>query len=131
MRSPHCYRLMVLLLSILWLGGCGSSTGETLSQEALLAELKSGQTPLILDVRSPQEYRDGHIAGAVNIPHTQLPNRLNELAGFKNKKVVVYCKSGRRAGIAMETLTQAGFSHLLHLDGDMDGWRDNNRPIAH
>ncbi|MDH4234717.1 MAG: rhodanese-like domain-containing protein, partial [Gallionella sp.] len=84
--------------------------------------IKTNHTHLILDVRSPQEYAEGHIPGAVNISFDQLSSRLAEIGSYKDKDVVLYCKSGRRAGIAANTLQAAGFSKLLHLDGDMNAW---------
>ncbi|TAN84552.1 MAG: rhodanese-like domain-containing protein [Gallionella sp.] len=93
-----------------------------ISQVELMQRIKANHPGLILDVRSPEEYAEGHIPGAVNIPHDQLSSRLAEIGSYKNKDVVLYCKSGRRAGVAANTLRAAGFSKLLHLDGDMNGW---------
>ena len=96
-----------------------------ISQVELMQRIKANQAGLILDVRSPQEYAEGHIPGAINIPHDQLGSRLAEIGSHKDKDVVLYCGSGGRVGIAVNTLRPAGFSKLLHLDGDMNGWRRN------
>lgn len=96
-----------------------------ISQIELMQRIKANQAGLILDVRSPQEYAEGHIPGAINIPHNQLNSRLAEIGSYKGKEVVLYCASGGRVGIAAKTLQPAGFSKLLHLDGDMNGWRNN------
>jgi phage shock protein E len=85
---------------------------------------------VLLDVRTPEEFAAGHIPGAVNIPHDQLPNRLAELAGAKNKEVVIYCRSGRRSAIAQETLTSKGFTSVKHLEGDMLKWQEEKRPTV-
>ncbi len=101
-----------------------------ISQVELMQRIKANHAGLILDVRSPQEYAEGHIPGAINIPHDQLGSRLAEIGSHKNKDVVLYCGSGGRVGIAVNILRPAGFSKLLHLDGDMNGWRRNgNLPI--
>lgn len=84
---------------------------------------------VILDVRTPEEFAAGHVPGAKNIPHDQLGNRLAELAGAKNKDIVVYCRSGRRSELAVNTLSAQGFERLLHLDGDMIKWQQENRPL--
>lgn len=76
----------------------------------------------MLDVRRPDEYAAGHVPGAVNIPHDQIADRLAELEASKDKPIVAYCGSGRRAAIALATLHEAGFTKLLHLTGDMPGW---------
>lgn len=96
----------------------------------LMQRIKANRAGLILDVRSAEEYAEGHIPGAVNIPHDQLGPRLAEISSYKDKEVVLYCRSGKRAGIAANTLQAAGFSKLLHLDGDMNGWAaSGNLPI--
>ncbi|MFO0688419.1 MAG: rhodanese-like domain-containing protein [Myxococcota bacterium] len=91
-----------------------------IAQQTLLSQ-PAGES-LILDVRTPEEYAEGHVPNAINIPHDQLEAHLAELEGRKNGPVVVYCKSGRRAGLAAETLAKAGFTQLLHLTGDMQAW---------
>ncbi len=83
----------------------------------------------VLDVRSPEEFASGHVPGAINIPHDEIANRLSEIPTGKDQSILLYCRSGRRAGQAEEILTGAGYSDLYHLQGDMLGWADNNRPI--
>lgn len=78
--------------------------------------------PLVLDVRRPDEFAAGHVPGAVNIPHDQIADRLAELEASKDRPIVAYCGSGRRAAIALAMLHEAGFTRLLHLTGDMPGW---------
>lgn len=100
-----------------------------ISQVELMQRIKANHAGLLLDVRSPKEYAAGHIPGAINIPHDQLGSRLAEIGSYKDKDVVLYCGSGRCVGLAANTLRAAGFSKLLHLDGDMNGWRSNGLPI--
>lgn len=109
-----------------------SFAGATdISQDALMQRIKADHAQLILDVRSPEEYKGGHIPGAINIPHDQLGSRLAEIVSHKNKEVVLYCRSGRRVAIAADILQSAGFSKLLHLDGDMYDWQSNRKlPVA-
>jgi phage shock protein E len=78
-----------------------------ISQEALLERQQKGdESTYVLDVRSPEEYASGHVPGAVNIPYDQVASRIAEVP--KDKDVVLYCKSGRRAGIAAEVLAGQG-----------------------
>lgn len=100
-----------------------------ISQVELIQRIKANHAGLILDVRSQQEYAEGHIPGAINIPHDQLGSRLAEIGLYRDKDVVLYCGSGGRVIIAANTLQPAGFSKLLHLDGDMNGWRNKGLPI--
>ena len=77
---------------------------------------------LLIDVRSPQEFADGHIPGAVNMPHENINDYLSELEGHRNKPIIIYCRSGRRAKLAMKVLEELDFSEVMHLEGDMLGW---------
>jgi rhodanese-related sulfurtransferase len=79
-------------------------------------------------VRTPQEYAEGHIAGAGHVPYDQLATRLAE--GPKDKDVVLYCRSGRRAGIAADVLAANGYTRLSHLEGDMPAWIAQGRPVV-
>jgi phage shock protein E len=99
-----------------------------ISQEALLERQQKGDdATYVLDVRSPEEYASGHVPGAVNIPYDQVASRMAEVP--KDKDVVLYCKSGRRAGIAAETLAGQGYTRLQHLEGDIVAWVAKGRPV--
>jgi phage shock protein E len=73
----------------------------------------------LVDVRSPEEYRAGHIDGAVNIPVGELDRRMGEIP--KDRGVVLYCQSGMRSARAASLLRDAGFSHVHNLGG-MGNW---------
>ena len=79
---------------------------------------------LILDVRSAEEYAEGHVPGAINIPHTDVAAQISIIQTYKDKPVIVYCRSGHRAGKAADILLEADFSDVRHLEGDIMGWRD-------
>ena len=101
---------------------------QPMSQDALLQHQAQHPDHLfLLDVRTPQEYAEGHIAGAVNVPYDQLATRLAEVP--KDKDVVLYCRSGRRAGIAADVLAANGYTRLSHLEGDMIAWTEKGRPM--
>jgi rhodanese-related sulfurtransferase len=107
---------------------CNAAT-PIITQEDLLKKLEVGTAPLILDVRTPEEYRLGHVPQSINIPHTQLARRLPELVDAKDREVIIYCESGVRTRIANSILHKAGFSAVRHLVGDMYAWRRNGLPI--
>ena len=101
-----------------------------MSDEALLARMASGdKATVVLDVRTPKEFAEGHVPGAINISHDQLEGRLSELDDDRDRDVVVYCRSGHRAGIALGMLEKAGFKRLYHLEGDYMGWTAAQRPV--
>lgn len=89
----------------------------------------SAGSPLLLDVRTAEEYAAGHLPGAYNLPHDQLPQRLAELGEARDREVIVYCRSGRRAELALEVLQRAGFQRLGHLQGDYLGWTEEGWPV--
>jgi phage shock protein E len=84
---------------------------------------------VVLDVRTPAEFAAGHVPGAINVAHDQLPAKLAELSSLKDKDVVLYCRSGRRSTLAEHTLRGAGFGKLLHLEGDWPAWEAANQPV--
>jgi phage shock protein E len=74
----------------------------------------------VVDVRTPAEYAAGHVPGAVNIPYDEIGPRSAEL-GPAETPLVLYCHSGRRAGIAIRTLAAKGFTRLYDL-GTYERW---------
>lgn len=118
----------ILTLSVCC-GIAAAGQREEISREELQARLAGEDAPVLLDVRTPQEYAAGHIPGAVNIPHDQTAQRLDELLPYRDREIVLYCKSGRRAGLAADILAQAGFDRLRHLTGDMPGWSAAGLPV--
>jgi len=129
--------IMKLILNVLLTSLFACSTASyadpvpaTIAPEALVQRIdKSDANLVILDVRTPEEFAAGHIPGALNISHEQLPNRIAELADAKNKDVVVYCRSGRRSAIAQQTLESQGFKRVRHLEGDMLKWEADKRAV--
>ncbi len=96
----------------------------------LIERIDAGDAPVILDVRTAAEYAEGHVPGAINISHDELAERLAEIESARDVELVVYCRSGRRAGIAEALLTEQGFTNLEHLEGDMLGWAAAERPTG-
>lgn len=78
---------------------------------------------LILDVRTPGEFSNGHIPGAINIPHNILPVRLNELDKFKDKTIIVHCEAGGRSASAVRILEQNGFKNIYHMYKGFSSWK--------
>jgi rhodanese-related sulfurtransferase len=118
------------LLMAMGIGACsqrGSDAPEMLPQE-LVARMASEAPPVVLDVRTPQEYTAGHVPGAINVPHKALPERLAEVLGFRDREVVVYCERGKRSIMAEAVLREAGFSSIQHLQGHMAEWRRQRLP---
>ncbi|GAA0404780.1 rhodanese-like domain-containing protein [Paenibacillus motobuensis] len=76
----------------------------------------------LVDVREAQEFKQGHIAGAVNIPLSQIERRLNEMP--KDKPVYLYCRSGMRSKQAAKLLSRHGYNQISQLNGGISVWDD-------
>lgn len=120
----------MLLAAVLVANTAAADTVGTVSSAALLEQISSHNAPLILDVRRQDEFAAAHIPGAVNIPHTELRQRIGELAPYRDKPVVIHCESGRRAALGADILMSEGFSTIAYLEGHMAGWRDGGLPLA-
>jgi len=85
---------------------------------------------LVLDVREPQEYGNGHIRQSVHIPMSALKNRLSELDKYKNRKIIAYCRSGSRSNYACKLLKKSGFDQVYNMAGGIMGWSSANLPVT-
>lgn len=92
---------------------------KTLLASCLLAllSLAAQAKDVIVDVRTPQEFAAGHIDGAINIEHGSIAQGLAKAGVGKDDKVMLYCQSGRRSGMALDTLKGLGFSKAENVGG--------------
>lgn len=103
---------------------------DLLTVKELKKELdQTDQTLILLDVRTIEEFNSGRIKNSINIPHDLLLSDISLISDYKNEKVVVYCRSGKRAKIVLDRLSDEGFSTLIDIDGDMLAWNSANLPI--
>jgi len=82
---------------------------------------------MLLDVRTPEEYAEGHIAGAKLIPVQVLAERLAEVA--HDKQVYVYCHSGKRSARAAKLLADNGFTNIENIKGGIVAWKEAGYPV--
>jgi rhodanese-related sulfurtransferase len=127
-------RIGSLLISALLAAGslaCGERNEPVrdLEPERLLALLAEDEAVLLLDVRTPEEFRAGHIPAARNLPVQEIGARIAGLEPWRDRDVIAYCRSGRRSGEALAVLEQAGFRRLWHLEGDFGAWASAGRPV--
>ena len=90
--------------------------------------MNQGST-LVLDIREGDEFTQGHLPRARHIPLSQLSNRVEEIGKFKDKSVIVTCKTGARAGAAARVLKGAGFNHVYQLRGGVAAWEQASLPV--
>lgn len=85
--------------------------------------------PFIIDVRTTDEYREGHVREAINIPHDEIAGRIAAYAPDRDTRIVLYCRSGRRSNIAEQALRQMGYRQIENKGGLNDmlhsGYRTN------
>lgn len=105
-------------------GGAATEIG-TLEATRLMNQ---GST-LVLDVREEKEFAEGHLPRARHVPVRELSKRLEELSKYKNKAVIVTCRSGPRAGAACRFLKKSGFSNVYQLKGGIGAWQQASLPI--
>ena len=102
---------------------------KSIEPQTVLKLIEDKQAPLIVDVRTPKEFFQGHIPGAINIPYdSQLIDQ--QLDAYKDLDMIVYCRTGRRAQVATGRLQKKGFKKLIDLDGHMIKWQQLHYPLA-
>lgn len=102
--------------------------GEAQYKELTAPEARDfieNNNPLILDVRTPREYYSGHLPGATLIPLQQLAQRLSQIEDYKDKEILIYCRSGNRSTVAGEILIENGFKKVYNIRDGILGWMKN------
>ncbi len=85
---------------------------------------------VILDVRTREEFDEGHIRMALLIPHAELEERINELAEHKNQPIIVYCFCGMRSALASSILAAHGFTRVYNMMDGLNAWTGQGYPIT-
>ena len=104
---------------------------ELIDSQELKKRIENSKEELILlDVRTLEEYQSGHIKNSINIPHDQLILNINVLDQYRNQPIVVFCRSGRRAQLVIETLIENKFDQIVDLEGDILAWKTSGFPVV-
>ena len=82
--------------------------------------------PIWIDVRSPGEFDSGHVEGSINIPHTEIVERIGEVTADKDATLYLYCRSGNRSEEAGKLLIEHGFRHVYNVEHGFEGELDEN-----
>ena len=99
-----------------------------ISVRELAGRLQSSDQVRVLDVRSPKEWREDHIEGAIHIPGGELPKRVGELP--RDRELHVICGSGYRSSLATSVLQRAGLDELVNVVGGMTAWKKQDLPTV-
>ena len=120
-------KLVFLLLAVMILTACGQNkeNGQGAVYVNITAEearqiMDSEEGYIILDVRTQEEYDQGHIPGAIVISHEKISEKAEEVLTDKDQLILVYCRSGRRSKIAAEALVELGYTNIKEFGGIID-----------
>lgn len=113
-EAMNSYLVIAVIALVGWFvlkGMAGAQTSPDQVRKAI------GDGALVIDVRSATEYAEGHLEGALNIPHDHTQELIRAAGTDKSRSIVVYCRSGRRSAIALSSLQQSGYSNVLNGGG--------------
>ena len=120
-------KLVFLLLAVMMLTACGQDKENdqgavyvNITAEEAKEIMDSEEGYIILDVRTQEEYDQGHIPGAVVISHEEIAEKAEEVLTDKDQLLLVYCRSGRRSKIAAEALVDLGYTNIKEFGGIID-----------
>lgn len=97
-----------------------SEEENNIDYESAKVILKNDKQAILVDVRSPQEYREGHLEGSINIPLYDLERNCKILPDKKENTIIIYCQSGSRSRKAIQTLKEQSYLNLYQIDGGLD-----------
>jgi rhodanese-related sulfurtransferase len=103
------------------------SEAPSITPTELSARRASGTAPVVIDVRTPEEYAAGHIPGALNIPFDQVAERISEVPAPLG--VALYCMVGPRARKGESALLGVGYTSVFHLEGGLAAWQAAGFPV--
>ncbi|MBT8044614.1 MAG: rhodanese-like domain-containing protein [Verrucomicrobiae bacterium] len=86
---------------------------------------------VVLDVRTPGEFAEGHVKGAVNVDFKSADFEKNIAKLDGSQTYVIHCRSGNRSGKALPVLKKSGFGKVYHMDGGFNEWKAKGLPVAH
>ena len=120
-------KLLPFVLSLMLLSSCetqgSSSFGyRQISMDKAVKMMKDEKNYIILDVRRPDEYAEGHIPGAINVPNEEIGTAEIAELPDKSQLILVYCRSGRRSKEASEKLVGLGYTNIVEFGGILD-WK--------
>ena len=119
--------LLQYVLSLMLLSSCGAPGGSKgsyrhISMDEAVKMMRDEKDYIILDVRRPDEYAEGHIPGAINVPNEEIGAAEPLELPDKSQLILVYCRSGRRSKEASEKLVMLGYTNIVEFGGILD-WK--------
>lgn len=125
---------VIALVGVISFYGCTTAQPEKtqtqFSATEFFAKVKQGKDVQLVDVRTPEEFKTGHIENAINVDWSGSSFEEQIALLDKSKPVFVYCLSGGRSSSAAKKMRRSGFEHVFEMPGGMMEWRNNRLPIA-
>lgn len=136
-----------MILALITLSSCSADADENIESKAITVEqiivsidnVDASEAPnfisdypeaIVLDVRTPAEFDEAHIAKAINVDYRAEDFREQLEKLDKNSHYILHCKSGSRSGKSLEIMKELGFSRITHMDGGFDAWKAAGNPTA-
>ena len=120
-------KMIILLLAVMLLTACGQDKENdqgvvyvNITAEEAKQIIDTEEGYIILDVRTQEEYDQGHIPGAILIPDTEIKAKAEDVLTDKEQMILVYCRSGRRSKLAAESLVELGYTNIKEFGGIID-----------
>lgn len=122
-------RVVFVLLLVITFSQSACGQTKTLDAEAFNASLKATPDAIVLDVRTPEEVKQGALPGAVNIDYNDPSFQKNIATLDKNRVYFVYCAKGARSSKAVDVMEDLGFTHINNLEGGFVSWTEKGLPV--
>lgn len=103
---------------------------ETISAKDLMDLMSQNNELILVDSRGGEDFKNGHLKGAINLPFTSLKNMDKALNKDKGKEIVIYCGNGERSKKISDILSNLGFSKIKNLDGGIVAWINSGGEIV-
>lgn len=137
MKKQHAIPVFAITLALIVVSAC-TTMAEKLPEQSvsprqfkqLLKQHQGNADVVLLDIRTPREFKQGHIQGAVLLDYysRDFVERLKALD--RGKTYLVYCRSGNRSGKSLPIFEQLGFRHAYHLETGINGWLKEKYPVV-
>ncbi|MEJ2213714.1 MAG: rhodanese-like domain-containing protein [Gammaproteobacteria bacterium] len=96
----------------------------------MATELINHENAVVVDVRPAADFSQGHIINSINIPATTLSGQINQLNKYKDRPIIVSCRSGAQSSAACKQLIKEGFENVHNLKGGILNWQSENLPVT-
>ena len=124
----YFYSVPLIVAVILLIRSNAVKGGKKITPQDLVS-LTNQDAAKLIDLRSPNEFADGHITGSINIPYADIEDRLHEIKLQEGKSLVLICDSGSQSANAGEVLNKSGYQNTVILSGGIGAWKLDNLPL--